>query len=115
VCTTKPEQTPVAVATPATAPWAIERDMTRIMSCPGVTMSTSDAATNSTQLTSIMAASCGLSVRHCRSPTPAPSPSRPKTFPNPSPGLPRSLALSVGVTLGEKRHAEDLGAAANQR
>ena len=51
---TRPTLTPAAVATPAAAPCAIERDITRIMSCPGVTISTSDATTNSSQVTSTM-------------------------------------------------------------
>ena len=49
---TRPTLTPAAVTTPAALPWVMERDITRIMSCPGVTMSTSDAAMNSSQLMS---------------------------------------------------------------
>src|SRR6478609_53273 len=51
---TRPTLTPAAVTTPAAEPWAIERDMTRIMSCPGVTIRTSDATTNSNHVTSTM-------------------------------------------------------------
>src|SRR4029450_376709 len=49
VCPTSPTLTPAAVTTPAAAPCATERDMTRIMSWPGVAMSTSEAAMNRSQ------------------------------------------------------------------
>lgn len=50
----RPALTPAAVATPAPAPWAMERDMTTIMRCPDVTMSASEATMKSNHETSSM-------------------------------------------------------------
>src|SRR4051812_26433358 len=45
VCTRMPRQTPTAEQTPASGPCASERDTTYSMSCPGVAISASEAAT----------------------------------------------------------------------
>ena len=54
VCPTSPTLTPAAVTTPAAAPCATERDITKIMSCPGVMINTSEATMNRNQETSSM-------------------------------------------------------------